>query len=402
MLSYPHDKEYCTPFTELVFDCASAEGLDIFLDRHRLRGGDEIDYACMLAMANALVVVPIISWSGLRRMAALTAESDCNYLLLEWTFALLLRRQGLRVLPIFVGVGSDGDTDPAANLLDAHPPRASDDGKSHALDAYGQPVPDDRSLPDRLPDVCVASVAECIKSFYRQQGREPPDDLGKLTARRVVGDLMKLAGVGLWNRDVQHTLSVSDELRQHWGLHEAVAARLVGVVSEAKRSSSNQPSAMFAKPAYPESVAVEMAQMKAMMSRQISHQNRLVSGMEEVKSGLKEVKSRVEDTHKTLARAALQLDFMVRGETECPQLFTLSPQSVAGVDKLNPATWLTSTLELRFLCAYDQRPVDPPVIIREPKEFMKQAEPAVVTSTLDRAFAVLMCTVLLLRVTDLK
>ena len=78
--------------------------LDGFLDRKRLQDGDSLQASFIDAMATTSVVVPIVSASALRRMASLAADSPCDNVLLEWSFALELHAQrGVRVFPLFVG-----------------------------------------------------------------------------------------------------------------------------------------------------------------------------------------------------------------------------------------------------------------------------------------------------------
>ena len=69
-----------------------------------------------------------------------------------------------------------------------------------------------------------------------------------------------------------------------------------------------------------------------------------------------------------------QLDFLIQGDTECPWLFVLQTQEPSPWDSCN---LLNNTLELRFLCAHSGQPVNPPMLIKQPKDWVKNAGPVV-------------------------
>ena len=139
--SYGHISEDDARFIQQVHDCTVGNGIVAFLDQHSLRSGEALDYSCLLGLANSKLLVPLVSWPALRRLSTLTATSECNYLLLEWTFMVLLEQLfGAVICPIFIGArDGDGTSDPTLDLFKAKPPHASDDGVSNDTDADGVP-----------------------------------------------------------------------------------------------------------------------------------------------------------------------------------------------------------------------------------------------------------------------
>ena len=129
----------------------------------------------MLYLAHSTVTVPFDSWNALRRLSVLTENSACSYVLLEWTFAVLLHLvNGLRIFPVFIGVAPDGTADPACNLCIARPPRASDNGGGNAHDSNGELIADDLDVLQRMPDVCVRDVHALIERFYKNHDQQVP------------------------------------------------------------------------------------------------------------------------------------------------------------------------------------------------------------------------------------
>lgn len=79
----------------------------IFYDKHSLQDGLQFDDSFMQAMANALVVTPLITPYALKRMLQTGSVEKLDHVLLEWWLALTLHAQPgfpvVRVLPIFCG-----------------------------------------------------------------------------------------------------------------------------------------------------------------------------------------------------------------------------------------------------------------------------------------------------------
>ena len=125
--SYPHDGAFISPFVERVYDATTAHGHTAFLDQYALRNGEQIAFACMLGIVNSRILVPVITWSGLRRLAVLEAGSPCNYFLLELTLMVLLHEEHKwPVFPIFIGASdADGSDDAAFDLFTCRPPRCA-------------------------------------------------------------------------------------------------------------------------------------------------------------------------------------------------------------------------------------------------------------------------------------
>ena len=150
-----------SPIAHALYDRLSTFDINgtpmvVFLDKERLREGERFDLAFMGAMYRSFLVVPLVSWEALQRMTTLTEASACDNVLLEWSLAVELeKRNGLSVLPVLSGPLEpqlDGSTR-MQNLFAARPPKLRDDGRGDALDAVGLPVPDARSVFDRVPKV---------------------------------------------------------------------------------------------------------------------------------------------------------------------------------------------------------------------------------------------------------
>ena len=166
MISYRWGKTD-SAMADALFDVLSArelhsQALYIFQDHRRLKTGDNFKHSFLRAMTRSMVVLPLVSWDALKRMTTLTADSECDNVLLEWTLAAeLAERTGLNIQPVFIGslsVGSDG-RQKMLNLFEERPPLLSDNGRTSVLDdSTGHPKPDQRSVFDRVPHVVVASV----------------------------------------------------------------------------------------------------------------------------------------------------------------------------------------------------------------------------------------------------
>ena len=340
-------------FADMLADCLAAREKVVFLDKRwpSLQEGQALDTAFLLSMVNSKVVVPLISWSALRRMTALSEESEVDYVLLEWTMAVLLQELGVKVFPIFIGADSD------ENLFESRPPRASADGKRDATDTSGMPVPDPRSVFERMPKTVVASVVKRLETFFSKYSQTAtPAAVHSLTVHEVVAKLKSCDGAQLWNLSTSHAgkQSVVHELAEHWGKEEATAERLCKVLQTAK------------------GCRVRFAETVATSSRSLEQtlhalEKTLLSKMDAIHTEVKTLGHHLSG----------QLDFLIQGDTECPWLFVLWPQEPTLQSRWDPRNLLNSTQELRFLCAHNGRPVEPPLLIKEPKEWVKKAGPAV-------------------------
>jgi GTPase SAR1 family protein len=274
-LSYSHVPAFDTPFTEKLADCLGAQSplVTTFLDkRDASRGSTDLDVVKLLAMANSRVIVPIVTWNALRRMTSLTSTSGLDYLLLEWSFALLQHEHGAAVLPIFIGASdADGSADPSKDLFKARPPLARADGWGNALDDAGRVQADVRSVWERVPDIVVESVARSLESLYTKHKLKPPQAIRTRTAREVVRSISEIWGETTWEltaraftRKATRTLNkilgktpssslfgaagrAEPGVRTHellgqvdgpcpWGLPEAIAQRVSKAVHDAEQS----------------------------------------------------------------------------------------------------------------------------------------------------------------------
>ena len=251
-LSYSHVAAFDAPFTERLADCLSGQSpvVTTFLDTRSARLGSDLDKVCLLAMANSRVLVLVVTWNALRRLTTLTASSSLDYVLLEWTFALLQHEQGAQVMPVFIGASdADGTADPSLDLFKARPPRASEDGWGNALDAAGHPIPQPEvDVFERTPDVVVGAVAESLEHFYKKHGLEAPAAIRTWSVRDVITKIAKIWGEATASDhgakgagqqaggggQATHQLQPSDQ----WGLEEAVAK---SVTERARKAEKLEP-----------------------------------------------------------------------------------------------------------------------------------------------------------------
>ena len=312
-LSYQQSSD--ADFTNLVYDCCSANGtVDIFLDRCTLSVGTQLGTACLLALAHTRVIVPVVTCSALRRLSAVTAESGMNYLLLEWTFAVLLHTlHGHHILPIFVGADSSGADAFQGDLFQARPPRVGGDGKPLVGDD-GKPVADSRALEDRVPDVVVKAVHDELRRFYERHRQALPPEAEKLTAAEVVKRIRSTAGLTTWRAESGHAPRVDDD----WGLHEGLAEKLVE-----KAVAAPAPGQDFAQPAYGDTVSKAFE----------AHAERMDQKMDQLLQGQRRGSGRLKQLHREQQEMRSDLKAILQmGEAHFKMLSTL----MHGVDKLAP------------------------------------------------------------------
>jgi len=77
----------------------------VFLDRNRLEDGRDFPTDFSTALINSLVAVPIVSYASLKGMLKLTAGSNVDNVLLEWTLIVELMAIGhlKYCLPVMLG-----------------------------------------------------------------------------------------------------------------------------------------------------------------------------------------------------------------------------------------------------------------------------------------------------------
>ena len=307
------------PFTNALYDCCTAaDGVHTFLDRCTLSVGEPLVTSCLLALSHTKVIVPVVTCAALRRLSVLTEDSPLSYLLVEWTFAVLLHMMhGVRLLPVFVGADDDGNNALGSDLLRARPPKTNARGDGNELDEKGDPLPDQRCLTARAPAIKVTAVHKELQLFFEQHRSVLPVKAEELTVEFVVGKICQTNGQTTW--DSAHS-SLGEKgfslaaMQLHWGLHEALAEALVQAAREAPKAL--EAASLFAKPAYEEGVG---ASFKEHFERIEHNQKMLLQGQRGIKSGLTEIKSDV--------KAIIQMS-----EAHFKMLSTL----LSGVDKLAP------------------------------------------------------------------
>ena len=170
---------------------------DVFWDRNCLEEGRRFDLDFMTAMLHSCTVVPLVSWDALQRMLAhVSADRECDNVLLEWCLALQLQELEKVdcLIPIVIG------------RIEA--------GKVTNLFALG--------LKDKLPDVTAAPEIAKTRQFLHKHGLRETPHLETMTVRGIVDSICMNLGILLWD------LQTQPEARS--GVHEAAAARIMQTV----------------------------------------------------------------------------------------------------------------------------------------------------------------------------
>ena len=397
-LSYSHVPAFDTPFTEKLADCLGAQSplVTTFLDKRTASRGTDLDVVCLLAMANSRVIVPIVTWNALRRMTSLTDKSGLDYLLLEWSFALLQHEHGAAVLPIFIGASdADGSADPSTDLFKARPPLARADGWGNALDDAGRVQPDERSVWERVPDVVVDSVARSLESFYTKHEFEPPKAIRTRTAREVVkkfaeiwGEttwlwttraLTRQASSMIWGEAQSSFLSgaagrAEPGVRTHellglgpgkvdpWGLPEAMAQRVrQAVLNAEKRKPPELLGERKAPPANEGKTDNEMLQrIEAKVDEVEIHHREQMAELDKVNHKLDEVTVQIRLTRdkaiEMLSDISTMLTTLLLGNQAAPKLVLFLPvaqvtgKGISSLKKaLSPKDWLNHRVRIFFV-----------------------------------------------------
>ena len=152
--------------------------IHVFVDRKRLEDARDFSTDFATGLINSRVAVPIVSYAALERMFALTAESNVDNVLLEWTLIKELMDMGHLVycLPVMLGKVTPDATDGefVSNLF--------------ALGAL-----------DRLPEVVCVKVADRVKELLEANGMTPSASLHTSTVRDVVKRITRALGVLGWD-----------------------------------------------------------------------------------------------------------------------------------------------------------------------------------------------------------
>ena len=225
--------------------------------------------------------MPVVTCAALRRLSNVKPEDSIkgNYLLLEWTFAVLLHMQcGHRILPIFVGADNSGADAFECDLFQARPPRVGDDGKL---------VADNQPLGDRMPHVTVKAVLKKLRQFYKQHGLDLPPEAEELTVAEVVEQICESIGLTTW--ESSHAQRDRARDKHEWGLHEWLAKELV----KPARSTELCAWPNCARPAEDESdiktIQSDMKDIQAALRRGSADRKQLLSGLREVGSDVKAI-----------------------------------------------------------------------------------------------------------------
>jgi hypothetical protein len=207
--------------------------LRVFQDKRRLRDGERFDLQFMQAMLKSMVVAPLLSWDALKRMTALTVDSACDNVLLEWSLAVELHeRFGTKVLPLLIGSQTTDEhgASKMENFFVYKPPKLQADGWGDEVDGKGLPVSDERGIIERVADVKVAAVHSRLDEFFASQKMSPCTQ--KRTAREVVKQLTLFLGIQVWEIKASHGGSGALAQYQRWGRIETLATKIKDVVRE--------------------------------------------------------------------------------------------------------------------------------------------------------------------------
>ena len=150
----------------------------VFLDRNRLEDGRDFPTDFSTALINSLVAVPIVSYASLERMLKLTAGSNVDNVLLEWTLIVELMAIGhlKYCLPVMLGKVT---------------PDATDGNFVSNLFALG--------AMDKLPKVVCVKVADRVKELLLANGKTPSPSLHTYTVHDVVTRITRALGVTGWD-----------------------------------------------------------------------------------------------------------------------------------------------------------------------------------------------------------
>ena len=165
--------------TEINVD-GETRKLNVFWDKKCLKDGFDWEDGFAQAICSAAVVVVVMSrgtfkMEGKRHdIEALTAESTCDNVLLEYALALSLHEiKGTAIMPLLVG---DND--------------ASGKGLSHFFKSG--------CMPGAFPDVNVRSIDEKLADYLtRKAGVDPEKSAAALTIKQIMGKIMKFQGAFL-------------------------------------------------------------------------------------------------------------------------------------------------------------------------------------------------------------
>ena len=404
--SYSHVPAFDEPFTERLADCLGVDGLRPFLDKRSLQRGEALDLSCLLAMANSRVVVPVVTWNALRRMTTLTAASTVDYLLLEWSFALLLKEEhGVAVLPVFIGArDDDGTADPTVDLFKARPPRASADGWGNAADASGAlRRDDDRSVFARVPDVLVGSVLERLEGFYSKQNLPLPEHARGLTARRVVEGIAAIHGEATASTHATATPNSAD-FQRHWGLEQDVAEKVVATVRAVERAAATGGAArpaVFARNAHAAGVdavfrelldgqrRLEEGQKRASLRNQevLDRQRRASEARKrdhaELMASQRQIQAAIHDLHTSVSANSTMLSTLLQSEHDCPRWLIVVPKpppaskARRAYEWLHPKSWVGKSMLLFFVCPVTMDTVGEGFELTMQKEWVREYGPAI-------------------------
>jgi len=239
MISYRHN-EQDSAIVGNLFDCLSAKDLKgrplrIFQDAKRLKGGSDFVTEFLEAICRSTVIVPIVSLAALAKMCTLTAESEVDWVLLEWVLAIYLHESESKtsIRPVFVGAteyGADGRA-----TLTSFFPRPADETPGATLASSSGGAQSDPL--HELPSVVVRKVYDHLDEFLTKKKMASCRDVmpagrDRLTVKdsvlwikdRFFGIEMStlcpqgegaLAEYGASRRDEKAANEIFDTIRQH-------------------------------------------------------------------------------------------------------------------------------------------------------------------------------------------
>jgi hypothetical protein len=186
----------------------------VFLDRERLKAGDNFQEAFATALIHSSVVVPIVSAASFEKLMDHN-PSDVDNMLVEWILALEAYESKAtrveRVFPIFIGC-----EDPISKKVDD--------------------LIDDNGTHKQLPAISPTASMNTVVAFLKKNGITPRAELvsGTLTIRGIVEQLLQHLGMKL--SDVPDPVHYARESCRR--IYEVVVQTKEGVVSPSVRAHS--------------------------------------------------------------------------------------------------------------------------------------------------------------------
>jgi hypothetical protein len=171
-------------FSKFCHTLVGKRQVHVFVDRWRLEAGRMFDRDFSVALMKSTIAVAIVSLASMERMKILTADSDIDNVLLEWTLICELLAIGdlEYCLPVMIG-----------NVTE----HTQADGR-FITNLFATGIIKD------LPAVVCARVVKFVTQVLEDNGKKPSKDLSTRTVRGTVETITKALGVLTWDIASSH------------------------------------------------------------------------------------------------------------------------------------------------------------------------------------------------------